>query len=149
MPDITDYLKLVARKDTEQAKHVHEQRAPIMPRIMDVTTKAQQVVDHPGWQFFLDKIAQRVTEVEAARATKMHRMVFGAAMGHDLELLKIELNTIDAEIRALKYAVNLVPEVLKVGQEIAGEHRQAAAGRVDTSMVGIAYGAASLKGAGD
>ncbi len=130
MPEISDYLKLVARKDTEQACHIHEQRAPIMPRIMDVTTKAQQVVDHPGWQFFLDKIAERVTAVEAIRTTKLQQMIFGTAMGHDLELCKIELNTMDAEIRALKYAADLVPQVLKVGQEIAGEHRQVAAGSI-------------------
>ena len=125
MPEITDYLKLVARKDSEQAKHIHEQRAPIMPKIMDVTMKAQQVVDHPGWQFFLDKIAERVTAVEVTRTTKLHQMIFGTAMGHDLELCKIELNTMDAEIRALKYAADLVPQVIKVGQDIVSQQRNA------------------------
>ncbi len=131
MPNIADYHAYVAKHDRD-ARHVHEQRTQIMPAVLTVTQKAQTVVDHPGWQFFLDKIAERVKAVEAMRATKLHQMIFGTAMGHDLELCKVELNAMDAEIRALKYAADLVPQVIQVGQEIAGAHSQVAAGRADT-----------------
>ena len=132
MPEITDYLKLLARKNGEQARHVHEQRTQIMPAVLDVTHKAQMVVDHPGWQFFLDKIEERIKDIEGQRGRHMNNMIFGPAMGQDLERMKIELNVMDAEIRALRYAADLVPQVIKVGQEMAGAHSQAAAGRADT-----------------
>jgi hypothetical protein len=59
-------------------------------------------------------------------------MVTGSEMGHDLELLKINLNAMDAEIAGLQYAADLIPKAIKHGQDIAGEVSQAAAGRADT-----------------
>jgi len=128
LPNLKDYADLMQRTQQAKVRHVHEQRATIMPAVLDVTHKAQMIVDHPGWQFFLDKIEERVKAVESIRATKMHAMVFGNAMGHDLELLKIELNTMDAEIRALRYAADLVPQVIEVGQTFATGANGSAAG---------------------
>ena len=58
-------------------------------------------------------------------------MIFGTAMGHELELLKIELNTMDAEIAGLRYALSLTSSAVAMGQQIAGELSQVAAGRAD------------------
>ncbi len=131
MPNLKDYADLMQRTQQGTARHIHEQRTSVMPAVLDVTHKAQMVVDHPGWQFFLDKVEERVKAVEAMRGTKMHAMIFGNAMGHDLELLKIELNTMDAEIRALRYAADLVPQVIEIGHTfVAGVNGQAAAASV-------------------
>ena len=131
MPNLQDYAAFIKRTGDESTRPAHAQRAQIIPRALDVTQKAQSVVDHPGWQFFLDKIAERVADVERQRASHMHTMIFGPAMGQDLERMKIEMNTMDAELRALKYATDLVPHVLTVGHEfVTGVVSRVAAGSV-------------------
>ena len=115
MPERTEYLTMMAMREAkQQTQHVYTLRAE-MPRLMDVTTKAQMVLDHPGWQQYADGIESRVTAIEKARTAKTHTMIFGKAMGHDLELLKIELNTMDAEIAGLRYALSLIPEAIDAG----------------------------------
>ena len=46
-------------------------------------------------------------------------------MGHELELVKIELNVMDAEIAGLRYAAGLIPDAIETGGII-----RAAAGSV-------------------
>lgn len=120
MPEHIDYLKLMDRRaqDAKATQHIHGLRT-VLPKVMDVTHKAQTVVDHPGWQWFLDALATRMKSVEQLQTAKREVMIFGKAMGHELELLKIELNVLDAEIQALNYASSLIPDAIKVGQEIA------------------------------
>src|SRR3990167_1885601 len=127
MPDYAAYLSIMERRgrmEMAEAKHIHELR---MPRLADIAHKAQTVLDHAGWQMFADKIETRIKEVESRRAATAQRMVTGTEMGHDLELLKINLNAMDAEIAGLQYAASLIPEAVS-----AGAIRQAAAGRADT-----------------
>lgn len=128
MPDFKDFVVLTQRLQGEaKAAHIHELRTQL-PRIADITHKAQSVFDHAGWQLFADRIESRVQEIEKLRTAKTHAMIFGKAMGHDLELLKIELNTMDAEIAGLRYAAGLIPEAIQAGAELL----RVAAGRADT-----------------
>ena len=120
MPDLAEYQELLLRKKAEKAVHVHEQRTLIIPRALDISHKAQQVVDSPGWQWYADAIESRVAEVAGKRAAKSEEMVHGVAMGHELELLKIELNVMDAEVAGLKYAQSLIARAVEIGQEVAG-----------------------------
>src|SRR3990167_2439167 len=128
MPDYAAYLSIMERRgrmEMAEAKHVHELR---MPRLADIAHKAQTVLDHAGWQMFADKLETRIKEVEAKRTATAQRMVTGTEMGHDLELLKINLNAMDAEIAGLQYAASLIPEAVS-----AGVATQSAAGtRADT-----------------
>ena len=117
MPDIAQYIRLTERQaERDKAEHVHKLRTA-MPQITDITHKAQTVTEHAGWQFFLDSLETRIAAVEAKKATHVKAMLFGPALGQDLERIKIELNAMDAEINALRYAQNLIPEVLEHGRE--------------------------------
>jgi len=119
MPDLKEYIDLLERRnqsEKEHVRHVFEQR---MPQIMDITHKAQMVLDHPGWQMYADKIESRIKEIQGKRDATAERMVTGNEMGHDLELLKINLNAMDAEIAGLRYAASLIPQALEIGRDIA------------------------------
>ena len=118
MPDLKDYMALAQRRETEaKAQHIHELRTQL-PRIADITHKAKTVLDHAGWQMFADALETRVQDIEKKRAVKTRQMIFGTEMGHELELLKIELNTMDAEIAGLKYAAGLIPEAIQTGVDL-------------------------------
>ena len=117
MPERADYIRLTERQaEREQVEHVHKLRTAI-PQIMEITEKARTVTEHAGWQFFLDSLETKIAAVETKKATHVKAMLFGPAMGQDLERLKIELNAMDAEINALRYAQTLIPDVLEHGRE--------------------------------
>ena len=125
MLERTDYLKLMQRRaDDQKAQHVHSLRTE-MPRILDMTHKAQMVIDHPGWQQYADQLTSSVAEIRAKRVATAERMVTGTEMGHDLELLKINLNAMDAEMAGLQYALSLIPDTIQAGASL-----RAAAGSI-------------------
>lgn len=128
MPELTDFHAMLERRKAEQAKHVHEQRTQLVPRVKEIAFKAQTVVDHPGYQWFLDMLETRIKEVEQLLDGKKERMWHGSEMGQDLERLKIELNAMDAEVRALRYAQSLIPQAIEQGNRIVtGVNTRAAA----------------------
>lgn len=128
MPDIKEYQALLKRSGDLKAFEVRNQQAAILPRIVELTHKSQTVVDHPGWQFYLDSLETRIKAVESRRTVTTNKMVFGTAMGHELELLKIELNVMDAEINALRFAADLIPTAIAEGRKaVAGVNTVAAA----------------------
>lgn len=131
MPELSDYQQLLQRRNAEKARHIHEQRTQVMPRVADIAYKAQTVVDHPGWQFYLDALETRIKGIEKRRVATAERMVTGTEMGKELELLKINLNAMDAEMAGLRFAQTLIPEAIKSGNDvIAGVNSQAAAGSI-------------------
>ena len=118
MPDIKEYIALDQRRENEEKdQKIHELRTKLHP-IDDITHKAKTVLDHAGWQMFADALETRVQDIEKKRAVKTRQMIFGTEMGHELELLKIELNTMDAEIAGLKYAAGLIPEAIQTGVDL-------------------------------
>ena len=117
MPDLKDYIRLTDRQaEREKTEHVHKLRS-IIPQLTEITEKARTVTEHPGWQYFLDALETKIVAVDAKKATHVKAMLFGPALGQDLERLKIELNAMDAEINALRYAQTLIPDVLEHGRE--------------------------------
>ena len=128
MPNLSDYMNVMERRSRMEMAAVKQSQDAMLPRLADIAHKAQTVFDHAGWQMFADKIETRIKEVESKRAATAQRMVTGTEMGHDLELLKINLNAMDAEIAGLQYAASLIPEAVS-----AGVATQSAAGtRADT-----------------
>ena len=124
MPDFKDYYSLMERRQRmEEAplkpQHIHLLRDA--PRLADVTLKAQTVVDHPGWQYFLDAVESRVKTLRDERDVIARRMVSGDELGQDLERMKIKLNRIEAEMGGLRYAATLIPQAVEFGQKIAVE----------------------------
>jgi len=131
MPELAEYQQLLARRAAEKAKHVHEQRTQVIPKLRDVAFKAQTVVDHPGWQFYLDSLETRIKEIEKRRIATAERMVSGTEMGKELELLKINLNAMDAEMAGLRFAQTLIPQAIEQGNSvITGVNGQAAAASI-------------------
>ncbi len=125
MPNLNDYMNIMDRRTRMEMAALKQSQDQQLPRLALITHKAQTVLDHPGWQMFADKLATRIKEVEARRAATAQRMVTGTEMGHDLELLKINLNAMDAEIAGLQYAASLIPEAISA---------VANAGRASTSL---------------
>ena len=117
MPELKDYQALIAQREfTQRPVNVMTLREP---RLADITHKAQTVVDHPGWQYFLDALESRVKTLSAERDAIARRMVSGDELGQELERLKIRLNRIDAEMTGLRYAASLIPQAVEFGQKVA------------------------------
>ena len=135
MPELGDFSALLARREAAAVKVQREQRAAILPRITDIAYKAQTVVDHPGWQFYLDSLETRVQAIKAKRDQTAERMVTGTEMGQALELLKINLNAMDAEMAGLKFAMTLIPEAVTLGHKIAVEMAVEMNGQADAARV--------------
>ena len=101
------------------------------PRLMDVVYKAETVVQHPGWQYFLDAVEYRVKTQSNERDVIARRMVSGDELGQELERMKIKLNRLEAELSGLRYAATLIPQAVEFGQKVAtGVGTQVAAGSV-------------------
>ena len=120
------------------AKHAAAKPTNVMtlrePRLMDVVYKAETVIQHPGWQYFLDAVESRVKTLSNERDVIARRMVSGDEMGADLEHMKIRLNRLEAEMSGLRFAASLIPQAVDFGAAIAtGVGSQDAAGRADTS----------------
>ena len=130
MPDQREWLAHLAKQEQEKRTRVRTERLGVLPQMREATQKAQQVLDHPAWAHFADLLETRMTEVRASRTTYAERMVNGAEMGAALELLKLNVNKCDAELAGLQYALSLLPQMVQIGQQIAGELSQAAAGSV-------------------
>lgn len=132
MPSLAEFDALMQLRKENQERERRKQVAALVPRVREVAHKAQTVVDHPGWQWYLDSLETRIKEVEQSRASHVERMIFGKELGQDLERLKIELNTMDAEIKALQFAQGLVTGAIAEGNKIvSGVNSQAAAGSAD------------------
>ena len=127
MPDVRDWHAYQATLEVKRREEKRRERLADLPRVLDVTHKAQQVVDHPGWQHFADMLATRMAEVRASRATYAERMVNGNEMGAPLELLKLNVNKCDAELAGLQYAATLIPQIIETGAAVS----RAAAGSAD------------------
>ena len=121
MPNEQDWHALLAKQEAQKRETQQRERLLTLPRLRDVSVKAQQVIDHPGWQHFADLLATRMAEVSKARASFAERMVNGSEMGPQLELLKLNVNKCDAELAGLQYAASLIPDAVTLGQKIAGE----------------------------
>ena len=130
MPDQREWLAHLAKQEQEKRTRIRTERLGVLPQMREATQKAQQVLDHPAWAHFADLLETRMSEVRASRTTYAERMVNGAEMGAALELLKLNVNKCDAELAGLQYALSLLPQIVQIGQQIAGELSQSAAGSV-------------------
>ncbi len=131
MPEQNEWHAYLAKQEQRKRAEKAREVAAVAPIVRDTAFKAQQVLDHPAWQWFATQLEARISDIEGGRKAKMNTLVYGTAMGHELELLKIELNTMDAEVAGLRYAVTLAGKAVEMGQQIAGELSQVAAGSAD------------------
>ena len=120
MPEQSDWHAYLAKQESQKRAQKERERLIALPRIREVTQKAQTVLDHPGWQHFADALETRMVEVKASRAQFAERMVNGSEMGAQLELLKLNVNKCDAELAGLRFAASVIPQTIELGQRIAG-----------------------------
>lgn len=147
MPDLRDYHDLMQRQAIRAAKGI---RAVPRETLTMLTHKAQTVVDHPGWQYFLDALQSRVEILQRNRASIITSMTDSPAMGPALEALKVQLKVVDGELAGLRYAATLIPNAVTIGQHIAadlsGVTPRAAASPPTQDTGASAPGAANLNG---
>jgi hypothetical protein len=129
VPNLGEYRDLLKRRDPlPPTSHPFQQRSALI----EPTHKAQTVVDHPGWQWFLDQIETKVQTLERERQMYVDRLT-GDEQGQPLDHWKMRFREVSGTIAGLRYAATLIPNAVTLGQTIAGELRQAAAGRDDAS----------------
>lgn len=121
MPEQRDWHAYIAKIEEKKRAEKARTVAATLPIVRDASQKAQQVLDHPAWQWFATQLEARIADIEGGRKAKINSMIYGTQMGHELELLKIELNTMDAEVAGLKYALTLASKAVEIGQQIAKE----------------------------
>ena len=111
--DLRDYT---ARKNADNPdKRVHLQA------VQEVGRRAQMVIDHPGWQTFVDHIEELRRVSSQTREGLVKQMTDGDVLGQELEKLKLRVKALDGEIKGLTQAIDLIPEMIKRAQQAADE----------------------------
>lgn len=82
-----------------------------------VGQRAETVVNHEGWQTYLDHLSQVRSNLEQERTRTQEKMGKGPEVGDTLIALKFKLRDLDGEIRGLTTAIDLVPGLIERGRE--------------------------------
>lgn len=83
-----------------------------------VATKAETVVNHEGWQTFLDHL-QSVKDVCATERARLERtIVDGDIFGDGLTAMKLKARELKGKIDGLDVAVNLIPSLIERGKAV-------------------------------
>jgi hypothetical protein len=78
---------------------------------------ARMVVQHPGWQVFLDHLDAHLEVLTKRLATLRDRIVTGVELGDALAALKLESRDLSGEVRGLTLAKQLVPQMIEAGDK--------------------------------
>ena len=117
MPDYSDW-------QTYLKDHPNLGQRPFAPvrdpqAMAEMTERARTVVNHPGWQLFLDRVTQRRDLLRRQRATLEREWLDGDALGETLELLKVKIREVKGELAGLDFAMSIVPEMITAGEHLA------------------------------
>jgi hypothetical protein len=100
-------------------QHMHKmQMRPVEQRahlksVVEVGRKAQMVVDHPGWQTYVDHLTAIKDSVQARRNKLATDMSETDALGEALAQMKLQLRALDGELKGLSAAVDLIPTMIQ------------------------------------
>lgn len=109
----TDWLKANPPKpDGQQAERAYQRQMQVQQAVA-----LRTVVDHAGWQVFVDHLEALLADLERRRSSLALELQNGPAMGPDLDRLKLQLITLAAEAHGLRQARDLIPELLKRGDQ--------------------------------
>lgn len=117
MPTHNELAQYVAR----QAEQVRAERQVQAAVVREVGRRAQMVVDSPGWSLFVEHLQALIADAEQRKEATVAKMVEGDAVGDALTQLKVDMARLGAEIKALSTAVDLIPELIKRGQDAVDE----------------------------
>lgn len=105
----TDWLKANPPKsDGQQAERAYQRQIQAQQAVA-----LRTVVDHAGWQVFVDHLEALLADLERRRSSVALELQNGPAMGPDLDRLKLKLITLAAEAHGLRKARDLIPEILR------------------------------------
>ena len=79
--------------------------------------KARMVVDHPGWQMYLDHLEAICTNLRNSIEARKTRMIDGNELDADLTRIKLEVRAIEAQLAGIELAMKIVPEIIKRGED--------------------------------
>ena len=86
---------------------------------IQVGQQARTVVDHPGWQTFIDHLEQMRNTVDARIGLVTTQLSDSEELGDALAKLKLELRGLKGEKRGLDYALELIPKLITAGETAA------------------------------
>lgn len=109
----TLYQQWMARQETTMSNRAREREYHRQAQVA-VARKAQTVVDHPGWQTFLDHLGAIQEARMAERERTLEEMT--DAIGEALQTLQLRVKALDGELKGLKVAVELIPTLITQGQ---------------------------------
>lgn len=81
--------------------------------VIEVGRKAQMVVDHPGWQTYVDHVTAIKDNVQARRNKLANDMSETDALGDALAQMKLQLRALDGELKGLSQAIDLIPTMIQ------------------------------------
>lgn len=94
-------------KEAQVNSHTHHRA------VIEVGRKAQMVVDHPGWQTYVDHITAIKDNVLAAKTKLVKDMSETDALGEALAAMKLQLRALDGELKGLSAAIDLIPTMIQ------------------------------------
>lgn len=103
------------KTEPERARARHEQR---MGEIA-ASEKAQTVVDHPGWQMYLDHLESICANLREGIEARKRAMIRGDELDADLTRMKLEIRAIEAQLSGIELAMGVIPELIKRGEKAA------------------------------
>ncbi len=111
MPTLTDWLQ----SDTYARRQAHQQhtRQAARDHLAAQAAQAQTIVAHEGWQLFLNLLEEHIVRRRKTSTALLTQMTQGDHLGEALSQLKLQLVKLDAEIKGLSIAADLIPTLLQ------------------------------------
>jgi hypothetical protein len=81
--------------------------------VIEVGRKIQMVVDHPGWQEYVNHLEAMRDAAQRKRDSVVSEIVNTDKLGEELAKLKLQLTSLEGELKGLSAAIDLVPELIK------------------------------------
>ena len=86
--------------------------------VIEVGRRAQMVVEHPGWQTYVDHLSAIKDKVQESHDTLANQMAREDALGVELTKMKLRLRDLDGQLRGLNQAMDLIPEMIKRASDL-------------------------------
>ena len=86
---------------------------------IQVGQQARTIVDHPGWQTFVDHVEQMLNTIGARIGLVTTQLSDSEELGDALAKLKLELRGLKGEKRGLEAALELIPKLITDGETAA------------------------------
>ena len=103
-----------------QARQEQAVRRQHAPQVQAEAHRAQTVLDHPGYQMFLGRLDDQRKTWESRTKALAHELCHGRGLTAErVYQLRADLAHADGWLNGLDVARDLIPEIVKAGQEIA------------------------------